>query len=98
MVETKGSFEGLGIEITIKDDVLTVVSPIDDTPAFREGIKAGDRILLIEGKTTKDMTLMDAIKVLRGPKGTQVNISVGREGEDKLLDFTSHGTSFPSKA
>ena len=87
MVETKGSFEGLGIEITIKDDVLTVVSPIDDTPAFREGIKAGDRILLIEGKTTKDMTLMDAIKVLRGPKGTQVNISVGREGEDKLLDF-----------
>ena len=88
MVETKGSFEGLGIEITTKDDVLTVVSPIDDTPAFREGIKAGDQILFIEGKTTKDMTLMDAIKVLRGPKGTKVKISIGREGEDKLLDFT----------
>ena len=87
-VETKGSFEGLGIEITIKDGVLTVVSPIDDTPAFLAGIKSGDQILKIDGELTKSMTLLDAIKRLRGPKGTQVTISISREGLTELKDFT----------
>jgi len=87
-IETKGSFEGLGIEITIRNGVLTVVSPIDDTPAYRAGIKAGDQIIKINGEPTKNMTLMDAIKRLRGPKGTKVTISIHREGWTELKDFT----------
>jgi carboxyl-terminal processing protease len=87
-VETKGSFEGLGIEITVRDGVLTVVSPIDDTPAFRAGIKSGDQIIMIDGEPSNDMTLMDAIKQLRGPKGTEVTISINRKGWTELKDFT----------
>jgi carboxyl-terminal processing protease len=87
-VETKGQFEGLGIEITIRNGVLTVVSPIDDTPAFKAGIKAGDKIIKIDGVPTKNMTLMDAIKRLRGPKGTKVTISIMRKGWTELKDFT----------
>jgi carboxyl-terminal processing protease len=86
-VETKGSFEGLGIEITVRDGVLTVVSPIDDTPAFRAGIKPGDQVIKIDGELTKSMNLLDAIKRLRGPKGTEVTISVLREGWTELKDF-----------
>jgi len=81
-VETQGSFGGLGIEITVKDRQLTVVAPIEGTPADRAGIQAGDRILKIDGKPTKDMTLMEAIKKMRGPKGTKVTITIWRE------DFT----------
>ena len=87
-VETKGSFEGLGIEITTREGVLTVVSPIDDTPAFRAGLKAGDQIIKINGESTKDMTLMEAIKRLRGPRGTHVTISLLRKGWTELKDFT----------
>lgn len=88
MMETKGSFSGIGIEITIKDKVLTVVSPIEGTPAFEAGLKAGDRIIKIEEKTTKDMSLMEAVKLIRGPKGTKVNLTIVREGEEKPLQFT----------
>src|SRR5437016_14440015 len=59
-VDTKGSFGGLGIEITTRNGMLTIVSPIEDTPAYRAGLKAGDQILKIEGEFTKDMTLVDA--------------------------------------
>jgi len=86
--ETKGRFEGLGIEITVKDGVLTVVSPIEDTPAFRVGILAGDQILKIDGESTKDLTLMDSVKRLRGPKGTKVTITIMREGFSKPKEFT----------
>jgi len=86
--ETKGRFEGLGIEITIKDGVLTVVSPIEDTPAFRAGVLAGDQILKIDGESTKNLTLMDSVKRLRGPKGTKVTITIMREGFAKPRDFT----------
>ena len=86
--ETKGRFEGLGIEITMKDGVLTVVAPIEDTPAFRAGILAGDQIIKIDGESTKNLTLMDSVKKLRGPKGSQVTISIMREGLTKLRDFT----------
>jgi len=86
-VETKGSFGGLGIEITIRDGRLTVVSPIEDTPAFRAGIKAGDWIVMVDGKPTRDMTLSEAVKLMRGPKGTKVTISIMREGFDKPKDF-----------
>jgi len=86
--ETKGRFEGLGLEITIKDGVLTVVSPIEGTPAFKAGILAGDQILKIEGELTKSLTLFDSVKRLRGPKGTKVTITIMREGLTKPRDYT----------
>lgn len=86
-VETSGSFGGLGIEITLKDDVLTVVSPIEGTPAYRVGIHAGDRIVKIEGISTKDMSLVDAVKRMRGKPGTKVTISILREGWTEPRDF-----------
>ncbi|KIX13370.1 S41 family peptidase [Dethiosulfatarculus sandiegensis] len=86
-VETKGSFTGVGIEITTKDGILTVVSPIEGTPAYKAGIKAGDRIVKIDGKLTKGMTSMDAVKAIRGPKGDKVVLSIMREGEARLLDI-----------
>ncbi len=86
--ETQGKFGGLGIEISIKDGLLTVVTPIDDTPAYKVGIKAGDRIVKIEGALTKDLSLNDAVKKLRGEPGTDVKITVLREDDFKLLDFT----------
>lgn len=87
-IDTKGSFGGLGIEITIKDGILTVISPIEDTPAFRAGIKAGDQILKIDDRFTKDMTIMDAVKRMRGARGTKVILTIVREGFDKPKDFT----------
>lgn len=86
--ETKGRFEGLGIEITIRDGVLTVVSPIEDTPAYRAGIQAGDQILRIDGEPTKNLSLMDAVKRMRGPKGTKVTLTIMREGFPKPKEFT----------
>jgi len=87
-IETKGSFGGLGIEITVKDGFLTVISPIEDTPAFRAGIKSGDQILKIEGTLTKDMSIVDAVKRMRGAKGSKVTITIMREGFEKPKDFT----------
>jgi carboxyl-terminal processing protease len=86
--ETKGRFEGLGIEITIKDTILTVVSPIEGTPAYKAGVLAGDQIVKIDGESTKNFTLMDSVKRLRGPRGTKVTISILREGFTKPKDFT----------
>src|SRR5215470_10634600 len=86
-VETSGSFGGLGIEITLKDDVLTVVAPIEGTPAYRAGILSGDRIVKIEGSSTKDMQLADAVKRMRGKPGTKITISVIREGWSEPKDF-----------
>src|SRR5439155_203694 len=88
-VETSGSFGGLGIEITLRDDVLTVVSPIEGTPAHRAGLLTGDRIVKIDGLVTKDMQLPDAVKRMRGKPGTKVTITVVREGwtEPKDLDI-----------
>jgi carboxyl-terminal processing protease len=87
-VETSGSFGGLGIEITIRDDQLTVVAPIEGTPAYRAGIQPGDRIIKIEGLATKDMTLVDAVKKMRGPKGTKVTITIQREGAKEPQDVS----------
>jgi len=86
-VETRGSFGGLGIEITILKEVLTVVSPIEDTPAYIAGIKAGDQIIRIDGKTTKDITITEAVKRLRGPRDTKVTITIMREGLAKPKDY-----------
>ncbi|MEW6272653.1 MAG: S41 family peptidase [Thermodesulfobacteriota bacterium] len=87
-VDTKGSFGGLGIEITNRGGVLTVVSPIEDTPASRAGILPGDQIIKIDGEFTKDLTLADAVKKMRGPRGSKVVVSIKREGVPELLDFT----------
>ena len=86
--DTRGKFGGLGIEITMRGGILTVVSPIEDTPAFRVGIKSGDQIVKIESEFTRDMTLLEAVKKMRGPKGTKIKISIKRKGEPELLDFT----------
>lgn len=81
-IETKGSFTGIGIEITIKDDILTVVAPIEDTPAWKAGLKPGDRILKIEDKSTKGMKITEAVKLLRGPKGSSVKLTILRNDKD----------------
>ncbi|MGH7886285.1 MAG: S41 family peptidase, partial [Candidatus Binatia bacterium] len=86
--DTQGRFGGLGIEITVKGGVLTVVSPIEDTPAAKAGIKPGDQIFKIEGEFTKDMSLIDAVKKMRGLKGTKINLTIRREGSNELLDFS----------
>jgi carboxyl-terminal processing protease len=86
-VETSGSFGGLGIEITLRDDILTVVSPIEGTPAYKAGIQSGDRIVKIDGLVTKDMQLSDAVKRMRGKPGTKVTISIVREGFTEPKDF-----------
>jgi carboxyl-terminal processing protease len=87
-VETSGSFGGLGIEITIRDDQLTVVAPIEGTPAHRAGVQSGDRIVRIEGLVTKDMNLTEAVKKMRGPKGTKVTITILRDGVRDPFDVT----------
>jgi carboxyl-terminal processing protease len=85
--ETEGKFGGLGIEISIKDDLLTVISPIEDSPAWRAGIKAGDRIVKIGHDVTRDMSLDDAVKKLRGNRGSKVTITILRESDDSVKDF-----------
>src|SRR6266480_2445908 len=86
-VETSGSFGGLGIEITLKDDILTVVSPIEGAPAYRAGLQTGDRIVKIDGLSTKDMQLSDAVKRMRGKPGTKVTVTIAREGWTEPKDF-----------
>ncbi len=87
-VDTEGEFGGLGIEISLKDDLLTVIAPIDDTPAYKAGLKAGDRIVKIDGELTRGITLLDAVKKLRGKPSTTVILTVLREGENALKDYT----------
>jgi len=87
-VETRGSFGGLGIEITIKNSMLTVVAPIEDTPAYKAGVKANDQIVKINSDFTKDMTLTDAVKRMRGPKGSKISLMIHREGVPELFTIT----------
>jgi carboxyl-terminal processing protease len=89
-VETKGVFGGLGIEIGMKDGFLTVIAPIEDTPAARAGIQAGDKIIRIENESTKNMNVMDAVKRLRGEPGSKVTITIVRESltEPKVYTLT----------
>ncbi|MDH5774371.1 MAG: S41 family peptidase, partial [Nitrospirota bacterium] len=87
-VETKGEFGGLGIQIGIKDNRLTVIAPIEDTPAFTAGIQAGDTIIKVDETLTKDLTLMEAVQHMRGPRGTSVALTVLREGLEEPLVFT----------
>ena len=86
-IETKGKFGGLGIEITIRDNILTVVSPLEDTPADKAGIQANDQIMKIDDLPTQDMSLMDAVQKMRGPKGSKVKLTILRKGAQKPLEF-----------
>ncbi|MBM3319793.1 MAG: S41 family peptidase [Candidatus Eisenbacteria bacterium] len=88
MVGTQGSFGGLGIVISIRDQILTVIAPIEGTPASRMGIQGGDQILFIDGESTEGFTADDAVNRLRGPEGTEVTIKIRREGEPELLEYT----------
>jgi carboxyl-terminal processing protease len=87
-VETRGSFGGLGIEITIKNNALTIVAPIEDTPAYRAGLKAGDQIIKIDDDFTKDMSLTDAVKRMRGPKGSKIKLTLHRNNVPELFTVT----------
>lgn len=87
-IDTSGEFGGLGIEITVQNGILTIVSPIEDSPAYRAGLKSGDQILKIEDRFTKDLTIMDAVKLMRGPKGSPIRITIMREGFDKPKEFS----------
>ncbi len=84
-IDTKGKFTGIGISISIRDGFVTVVSPIEGTPAYRAGIKAGDKIIKVDGETVKD--LREAVKMMRGPKGTKVKVTIARKGESKPIIF-----------
>lgn len=86
-VDTEGKFGGLGIEITIKDGLLTVVTPIEDTPAWKAGLKTNDRIVKINNELTRDMTFTDAVKKLRGKPQEEVHLTILRESEKKILEF-----------
>lgn len=86
-IETKGKFGGIGIEITVRDNVLTVVAPLEGTPADTAGIQSNDKIIKIDGELTQDMSLMEAVQKMRGPKGTKVKLTILRQGEKKPLEF-----------
>ena len=86
--DTQGRFGGLGIEITVKGGMLTVVSPIEDTPAHKAGIKPGDQIFKIEDEFTKDMSLADAVKKMRGAPRTKINLTIRREGAADLIEVS----------
>jgi len=98
MIETKGSFSGVGIEITIRDNILTVISPIEGTPAFKAGIKAGDQIIMIGGKSAKNSSIMEAVKLIRGPKGSKIKLTIRRKGLDKPIDFLITRDVIPIKS
>jgi carboxyl-terminal processing protease len=85
--ETMGEFGGLGIEITVQKGVLTVISPIEDTPAWKAGIQAGDKIVEVDGFSTKGMSLAEAAQKMKGKNGTKVRLGIFREGFDKPKDF-----------
>ncbi len=85
--EMDAEFGGLGIEISLEKGVLTIVSPIEGTPAFKAGLKAGDKIIKIDGEDAKNITITKAIKMMRGPKGTRVTVTIMREGLKRFKDF-----------
>lgn len=85
-IETEGKFGGIGIEITMRDGVLTVVAPLEGTPADRAGIQVNDKIIRIDDQSTQEMSLMEAVQKMRGPKGTKVKLTIMRNGERKPIE------------
>ena len=88
---TKGKYGGVGIQIGKREKVLTVISPMENSPAKRAGILSGDKILKIDGKETKDLSMDDAAKLIRGEKGTDITLNIGRFGENELIEFIFRG-------
>lgn len=86
--QISGAFEGVGMEVDVKDGVLTVIAPLKDTPAYKAGIKAGDKIIAIDGKTTQGIGTAEAIKRIKGPKGTKVTFSIIRGGNTESIDIS----------
>jgi carboxyl-terminal processing protease len=86
-IDTRGEFGGLGIEITIRDGLLTVVAPIEDTPADRAGLQSGDQIVRVDGKPAKSLSIMDAVKLMRGPAGSPLKLTIMRDSLDKPKDY-----------
>jgi len=84
-IDTKGKFTGIGIHITMRDGFVTVISPIEDTPAHKAGIEAGDRIIKVDGQLAKD--LREAVRMMRGPRGSKVTVTIMRNGIKKPLEF-----------
>ena len=84
-IGTRGEFGGLGIEVTMEDGYVKVVSPIDDTPAYRAGVKAGDLIIMLDDKPVKGLTLSECVDIMRGKVGTSLELTIAREGENKPL-------------
>ncbi len=87
-IGTSGEFGGVGMEVTLEDDVLTVVTPIEDTPASRAGIEPGDQIVEIEGKSTRGLIVQEAVKLLRGPKGSPVTITIRNPQDGSTREVT----------
>jgi carboxyl-terminal processing protease len=87
-IGTTGEFGGLGIEVGMEDGFVKVIAPIDDTPAQRAGVEAGDLIIRLDDKPVKGLTLNDAVKIMRGKKGTDITLTIVREGSDKPLKIT----------
>jgi carboxyl-terminal processing protease len=87
-VQTRGEFGGLGIEVTQDNGFIKVISPIDDTPASRAGVKAGDLILALDGKTVQGLSLNEAVDHMRGPPNSRITLTIRRENVDKPLDLT----------
>src|ERR1035437_4336939 len=85
--ETEGEFGGLGIRIALRDSLLTVITPLPGTPAYRQGVLPNDRIVKIDGETTQDYTIEQAVKKLRGAPGSKVALTIAREGEKELKEF-----------
>src|SRR6185312_11922666 len=85
--ETSGEFGGIGIEITVQNGILTVISPIEDTPAWKAGIKAGDKIVEIDGQSTKGFSLVEAAQLMKGKKGAKIKMGIWREGFEHPKDF-----------
>ncbi|RME01696.1 MAG: S41 family peptidase [Deltaproteobacteria bacterium] len=86
--DTIGEFGGLGIEITVENGILTVIAPIEDTPAEAAGIEPGDQILEIDGESTEGFSILDAVKRIRGPVGTEVVLTILRKGEEEPREVT----------
>src|SRR5436190_3292155 len=85
--DTQGEFGGVGIVVSMKDNYLTVVAPMEDTPGFKAGILSGDRIIKIDGKSTEKMSLQDAVKTLRGEPGTEVSITMFRPSSSQINEY-----------